>query len=98
MITIRSLTCLLIVAMQSFSFSQWIPLDKNSTPNSQPIVQLLSDDDFSTVIKVDLSGFQINEFISNGKTYHSINIFSDGITTEVGYPEIAHIAKILAIP
>ncbi|MDZ7624281.1 MAG: C25 family peptidase propeptide domain-containing protein [Ignavibacteriaceae bacterium] len=30
--------------------------------------------------------------------YHSIDIGSLGITTEVGMPEIPHIAKILAIP
>ena len=63
MINVKSFTCLLIVFLQSISFSQWISLDKFSTPNSQPDVQLLSDDDFSTVIKVDLPGFQINEFI-----------------------------------
>ncbi len=98
MINIKSLSCLLIVLLQSISFTQWISLDEFSSPNSQPNVQLISDNDFSTVIKVDISGFQINEFISNGKTYHSISISSDGITTEVGYPEIPHIAKILAIP
>jgi len=98
MMNIKSLCCLLIVLLQSISFSQWISLDKFSTPNSQPNVQLISDNDFSTVIKVDISGFQINEFIADGKTYHSISISSEGITTEVGYPEISHIAKILAIP
>ena len=48
MINVKSFTCLLIVFLQSISFSQWISLDKFSTPNSQPDVQLLSDDDFST--------------------------------------------------
>ena len=98
MMNIKSLSCLLIVLLQSISFTQWISLDKFSTPNSQPNTQLISDNEFSTIIKVDISGFQINEFISNGKTYHSISIASDGITTEAGYPEIPHIAKILAIP
>ena len=98
MMSIKSLSCLLIVLLQSISFTQWISLDEFSNPNSQPNVQLISDNDFSTVIKVDISGFQLNKFISNGKTYHSISISSDGITTEVGYPEIPHIAKILAIP
>lgn len=98
MMNIKSLSCLLIVFVQSISFTQWIPLDKFSTPDSQPNVQLLSDDDFSSVIKVDISGFQINEFISDGRTYHSISIVADGITTEAGYPEIPNIAKILAIP
>ena len=35
---------------------------------------------------------------SDGKTYHSIDFGDEGITREVGYPEISHIAKILAIP
>jgi hypothetical protein len=98
MMNIKSLSCLLIVLLQSISFTQWISLDKFSTPNSQPNIQLISDNDFSTVIKVDISGFQIDEFISNGKTYQSISFDPEGITTEVGYPEIPHIAKILAIP
>ena len=98
MMNIKSLSCLLIVLLQSISFTQWISLDKFSTPNSQPNVQLISDDAFSTIIKVDITGFQINEFNADGKTYHSISIASQGITTEEGYPEIPHIAKILAIP
>jgi hypothetical protein len=84
--------------INSFCFAQWVSLDNNSFPNSEPIVQLISDDGFSTVIKVELSGFQINEFTSEGKTYHNINIGSEAITTEVGLPEISHIAKVLAIP
>lgn len=93
-----SLSCLLVVLLQSMSFTQWISLDKFSIPNSQPAIQLVSDDNFSTVIKVEISGFQINEFVFQGKTYQSINLTSNGITTEAGYPEIPHIAKILAIP
>ncbi len=52
----------------------------------------------STIIKVELPGFYINEFSADGKTYHSISFDAEGITTEAGYPEIPHIAKILAIP
>ncbi|NWG28303.1 MAG: T9SS type A sorting domain-containing protein [Ignavibacteriaceae bacterium] len=95
---IKSLSCLLIILMQSVSLSQWISLDKNNIPNSQPKVQLISDNDFITIIKVEISGFQINEFSFEGKKYQSISFNSEAATTQVGFPEIPHIAKILAIP
>jgi len=98
MMNIKSLSCLLIVLIHSISSAQWISIDKYSIPDSPPNVQLISDDATSTIIKVDLSGFQINEFTANGKTYQSISFDSEGITSEVGYPEIPHIAKVLAIP
>jgi hypothetical protein len=98
MINKKSLGCLLIVLIQSITSAQWISIDKYSTPDSPPVVQLISDDAFSTVIKVDLPGFYINEFSAEGKTYQSISFDAEGITTEVGFPEIPHIAKILAIP
>jgi hypothetical protein len=98
MINKKSLSCLVIVLMQSMSVAQWISIDNYSIPNSPPNVQLISDDANSTIIKVDLSGFQIDEFIANGKTYNSISFDSEALTTEVGFPEIPHIAKVLAIP
>lgn len=98
MINKKSLSCLLIVLVQSISMPQWISLDKYSNPDSPPIVQLISDDASSTVIKVELPGFYVKEFSANGKIYQSITFDSEGITTEVGYPEIPHIAKVLAIP
>ncbi len=98
MINKKSLSCLVIVLMQSITTAQWISIDNYSIPNSPPVVQLISDDANSTVIKVDLPGFYINEFSADGKTYQSISFDTEGITTEVGFPEIPHIAKILAIP
>jgi len=97
MLNIKSLTCLIVFLLQTISFTQWIPLNKFSTPESKPVVQLISDDDLSAVIKVELPGFRINEFSANGKTYHSISC-GEGLITEVGYPEISYISKILAIP
>jgi hypothetical protein len=91
-------TLTIVIFIHSFGFAQWISLDNYSSSNSQPNVHLISDDAFSTVLKVELPGFQLGEFIADGKTYNSINIGSDAITTEVGSPEIPHIAKILAIP
>ncbi|MBE0571467.1 MAG: T9SS type A sorting domain-containing protein [Ignavibacteriaceae bacterium] len=88
----------IVFLYNSLNFAQWVSLDKNSLPDSKPNVQLISDDITGTVIKVDLTGFQIKEFNVNGKVFHSIDLGSLGITNEVGMPEIPHIAKILAIP
>ena len=93
-----SLSCLLIILIQSITSAQWISIDKYSTPDSPPVVQLISDDANSTIIKVELPGFQVKEFVADGKTYNSIIFDSEALTTEVGYPEIPHIAKVLAIP
>jgi hypothetical protein len=91
-----SIVCALLI--NTLSVAQWVSIDNNSLPNSKPNVQLISDDITGTVIKIELPGFRINEFNADGKTYHSIDLGSLGITTEVGRPEIPHIAKILAIP
>lgn len=98
MINKKSLSCLVIVLMQSISFAQWISIDNYSIPGSPPDVQLISEDAFSTVIKVNLPGFYLKEFSAKGKTYQSISFDAEGISTEAGFPEIPHIAKILAIP
>jgi hypothetical protein len=92
------LSLLLPLFITSLCFAQWVSLNNFSIPNSSPDVQLISEDATSTVIKLELPGFFINEFADNGKTYHSISFDSEAITTEAGFPEIPYIAKILAIP
>ena len=96
----KTFLCLTVLFLSgSFSFAQWISLDKNSLPGSEPRVQLISSDANGAVIKVDLPGYRLNQFKVGEKNYYSINIGDKGgITTEVGLPEIPHIAKILAIP
>ncbi len=97
---IKKITLFFINALliNTLSVAQWVSIDNNSLSNSKPNVQLISDDITGTVIKIELPGFQIDEFNAEGKTYHSINLGSEAITTEVGSPEIPHFAKVLAIP
>ncbi len=84
--------------LSSICFAQWIPLIENAAPDSQPIVKLISDDNTGTIIKIELPGFRIKEFYNDNIIYHSIQLDEMAITNEVGFPEIPHIAKILAIP
>ncbi|MDZ7624282.1 MAG: hypothetical protein U5J96_07550 [Ignavibacteriaceae bacterium] len=45
----------IVLLYNSLNFAQWVSLDKNSLPDSKPNVQLISDDIYCTVIKVDLT-------------------------------------------
>ena len=95
----RLLIVLFVFALLPFSLmADWVSVDKNKTSNTPPIVTLLSQDNNSTVIKIDISGFDLNEFISDGKTYQTVDLLTDVFSTKNGSPELPHIAKILAIP
>ena len=87
-------TCLITTPINS----QWISIENYSVPGSKPEVQLISSDATSSIIKVDLPGYMLDHFLYKNKSYYSIDIGEEAITTEVGMPEIPHIAKILAIP
>ncbi|RLD60132.1 MAG: hypothetical protein DRJ05_05230, partial [Bacteroidetes bacterium] len=78
--------------------AEWVSLNKNNSANTPPKVTLLSDDNNSTVIRIDISGFYINEFNAEGKTYQSIDLLTEAFVTEPGFPALPHIAKLLAIP
>ena len=90
---------LLISALIPFQTrAEWVSLDNNKSSNTQPQVTLLSDDNNSTVIKIDLAGFDVMEFITEGKTYQTVDLLTDIFTSESGYPEMPYIAKVLAVP
>jgi hypothetical protein len=95
----KLLFVLIITASIPFQMNaEWVSLNKDNTPNTLPNVTLLSDDDNSTVIKIDISGFDLTEFKADGKTYQSIDLLSDVFSSKVGYPELPYIAKLIAIP
>jgi len=95
----NSLIALFILAMIPFIVkADWVSIDKNKTSNTEPSVTILSDDNSGTTIKVDLSGFDIAEFITDGKSYNNVDLLTDILSSEPGYPELPYIAKVLAIP
>ena len=48
--------------------AEWIPINKQNTSPAPPNVTLISDDNNSTVLKIEISGFELKDFISGGKT------------------------------
>ncbi|MEZ5196599.1 MAG: C25 family cysteine peptidase [Bacteroidales bacterium] len=78
--------------------AEWIPLNKNKSIQTPPDVTLVSDDNNSTIIKIEISGFDLREIVSDNKTYQFADLLSESFTTNPGFPELPYIAKTLAIP
>ncbi len=95
----NSLPFLLFLLFISFTMkAEWVPLDNARTQKTPPKVTLLSDDQNSSVIKVELSGFELNEIYSAGTTYQSIDLLSEMYMNDPGLPAVPYLAKVLAIP
>lgn len=78
--------------------AEWVPLNKAKAANTPPKVTLISDDNNSTIIKFELSGFNLKEFTSGNKTFQAIDLLSEELTTDPGNPELPYLAEVLAIP
>ncbi|MFH1121524.1 MAG: C25 family cysteine peptidase [Bacteroidota bacterium] len=78
--------------------AEWIPFSKERTKATPPAVTLISSDARSIVFRVELSGMEIKEMISDGKSYQSIDLLTDSYTTNPGSPLIPYLAEILAVP
>ncbi len=89
---------IIIVCMPSLIRAEWIPMSKLNTSPTPPNVTLISDDNNSTVLKIEISGFEQKNFISNGKNYQMIDLLSESFINIPGQPELPYIAKVLAIP
>lgn len=88
----------LLAIFPLLSKAEWISLDKSKSQQTLPKVSLISNDNNSTVLKIDISGFDLKELNSNGKSFKTLDLLTDIFTNEVGNPEVSHIAKVLAIP
>jgi hypothetical protein len=88
----------IIMFIPFFIRAEWIPLNKQNSSSAPPNVTLLSDDNNSTVIKIEISGFELKDFNSGDQQYQKIDLLSESFNTVPGFPELPYIAKVLAIP
>lgn len=93
-----TLLCWAVLVFPFTMKAEWVSLKKNNSEKTQPVVQLISDDNNSTVIKVGISGFDVEDFTANGKNYQLIDLLSESFTNNPGSPQLPYIAKVLAIP
>jgi len=94
----KLLPLLTFVTLISVSLhAEWIPFKPGKTA-AEPVVTLLSDDQGSSVFKIDISGYDLRTISASGKSYHRIDFLTDMFTTEPGNPEVPYLSKILAVP
>jgi PKD repeat protein len=77
--------------------AEWIPLDKRSASPEAPVVQLLNDDNYSTVLRFDISGFELTDLMTEGKKYNTVDLLTESFTTSPGSPALPYVAKIMAL-
>ncbi len=78
--------------------AQWVSLNNKSSQETPPKVSILSDNEQSTIVKIEVSGFRIEDIDLKSNKYQGLNLLSEIVTTQPGLPELPHIAKVLAIP
>jgi len=95
----KLLLILLITIIVPFQMmAGWVPLKSAKTGQTPPKVTLLRDDNSGTVIRFEISGFDLKEFTSGNKTFQSVDLLAEAITTDEGNPELSYLAKVLAVP
>ncbi len=87
-----------LLIVQNPTFAQWVPFDTNNEQPSSPEVTLISHDRNSTVIKIDLFGFNIQNLNTDQGVFQNIDLFADVFTNDAGSPSLPYISKIIAIP
>ncbi len=89
---------LMFILIPFFAKAEWIPLDNHKSQGTQPQVSIVSEDNNSTVIKIDLAGFDLKNLSTGDKTYQVVDLLSEIFTNEPGSPQVPYLAKVLAIP
>lgn len=89
---------LLIALLTSAGSAEWVSLKNGSALPAAPKVTVLQDDGSTTVLKVDVHGFEVTTISSGGKLYQSIDLLNDIITDQAGHPAVPYIAEMIIIP
>jgi gingipain R len=78
--------------------AEWVSVTKTTSSNNPPKTTILNSGANSTTLKIDISGFTVEEFRTKSGTYQSVDLLSEVFITEAGSPELPYISKILAVP
>jgi len=78
--------------------AEWVSVNKKNTTQTPPNVTLISNDNSSSVLKIEISGFDLKDFNADGHEYQMADLLTESFITNPGFPELPYIAKVLAIP
>lgn len=88
----------IVLAVPYISIAGWVPFSNKSTSQEPPKVTLVSDDPYSTVLKIEIAGFDLKNIETSDRTSQVVDLLSESFTNETGYPSVPYVAKVLAIP
>jgi len=95
----KSLFLLMIMMIIPFLMkAEWKSINKNKSSQTPPNVTLISDDNNSTVLKIEILGFDLKDLYTNGSNYQVADLLTESFVTKPGFPALPYIAKVLAIP
>ena len=74
--------------------AEWNSLDKHSDTNVPPQVTLLEESITGSVIRFEISGFEINNLQVEGKSYRQVDLLGESFTGEAGKAGLPYLSKI----
>ena len=80
------------------SGTYWIPFIPDSEPGSLSEIKLKSSDTMGIMVDSDIPGMYSTNVSINNTLYQKLNIPNEGLTTEIGKPEVPVIRRYLEIP
>jgi hypothetical protein len=94
-VTLAIVTILLIPFIVK---AEWVSVTKKTSAPIPPKVTLISDDNNSSVLKIDISGFDLKNINTKNCEYQIADLLTESFITKPGFPELPYIAKVMAIP
>jgi PKD repeat protein len=88
----------IILAFPFQMMAEWVSLSKNNSSQLPPQVTLVSDDISSTVLKIEITGFELRDLVSGDKQYRIADLLTESFTNDPGFPAVPYISKVLAVP
>ena len=65
--------------------ADWVQLNGQNKSQAPPNVTLISDDNSSSVLKIEISGFDLKNLNIKGQEYQSVDLLTESFTTEPGF-------------
>jgi hypothetical protein len=91
------LMSILVLPGLVFTQRDWISFTCNAV-GTPPILEVVESNNLRTVIHVTIPGMWVEDTLINGTTYQVLRIPENGLTGEVGKPQLPIVGSVVAVP
>lgn len=92
------LIVLILAITPVMCLAEWVPVHKDQELQTAPEVTVLEQSAEYTVLKINLSGFNLESLDDKGIGYHNVDLLTDTWVHEPGMPAVPYVSSVLAIP